>query len=232
MKKLILISVLLIGSNAWANERTVTVQGYAEKSVIPDQAELNLSVTEEGLSLSYLKDQIADVSNAFISLTKDLGINNKDIQTTGINIQPKYRYNPKTGKRIFDGYSVSRSINVDIEDLTILGELIERSIDVGINNISSPKFKASNQSEILLGLHSLAMEDAIAKAKALLTPLPSSIGEVINIMASEGIAPNPPMPYMEMRVMNADSASNNNQSYEVGEISFNQIITATFAIEN
>jgi len=232
MKKLILISVLLIGSNVWANERTVTVQGYAEKSVIPDQAELNLSVTEEGLSLSYLKDQIADVSNAFISLTKDLGINNKDVQTTGINIQPKYRYNPKTGKRIFDGYSVSRSINVDIEDLTILGELIERSIDVGINNISSPKFKASNQSEILLGLHSLAMEDAIAKAKALLTPLSSSIGKVINIMASEGITSNPPMPYMEMRVMNADSALNNNQSYEVGEISFNQIITATFAIQN
>ena len=103
---------------------------------------------------------------------------------------------------------------------------------MGINNISSPKFKASNQSEILLGLHSLAMEDAIAKAKALLTPLSSSIGKVINIMASEGIAPNPPMPYMEMRVMNADSASDNNQSYEVGEISFDQIITATFAIEN
>ena len=230
MKKFILILCLFtITTNISAQSSTVTVEGKAEVSVTPDQAILNLGVQMEGRNLSSMTKRVAEATNAFLRLTDDMNIKRNDVMTSGVNINPRYRYENKTGRRIFDGYSISRSIQVDIKNINQLGSIIERSVEQGINNISAPIFRVSQEYQIIQSLHSLAVEDALKRAAALVDPLNATVGKALKIDASSVQSIAPPM--MEMRALDM-SSSVAEQSYSVGQIKFNQSVLATFEIEN
>ena len=230
MKKFILILCLFtITTNISAQSSTVTVEGKAEVSVTPDQAILNLGVQMEGRNLSSMTKRVAEATNAFLKLTDDMNIKRNDVMTSGVNINPRYRYENKTGRRIFDGYSISRSIQVDIKNINQLGSIIERSVEQGFNNISAPIFRVSQEDQIIQSLHSLAVEDALKRAGALVDPLNATVGKALKIDASSVQSIAPPM--MEMRALDM-SSSVAEQSYSVGQIKFNQSVSATFEIEN
>ena len=229
MKKFILIVCLFtITTNISAQSSSVTVEGNAQISVAPDRAGLNLSVELDGRDLSAMTKRVAEATNAFLKLTDDLNIKRNDVMTSGVNINPRYRYENKTGRRIFDGYNISRSIQVDLKDINQLGSIIERSTVQGINNIAAPIFRASQEDQIIQNLHTLAVQDAIKRAEALIEPLNASVGKALKIDASSIQSISPPM--MEMRALDMNS-SLAEQSYSVGQISYSQSVLATFEIE-
>ena len=229
MKKFILIVCLFtITTNISAQSSSVTVEGNAQISVVPDRASLNLSVELDGRDLSAMTKRVAEATNAFLKLTDDLNIKRNDVMTSGVNINPRYRYENKTGRRIFDGYNISRSIQVDLKDINQLGSIIERSTVQGINNIAAPIFRASQEDQIIQNLHTLAVQDAIKRAEALIEPLNASVGKALKIDASSIQSISPPM--IEMRALDMNS-SLAEQSYSVGQISYSQSVLATFEIE-
>jgi len=229
MKKFILIVCLFtITTNISAQSSSVTVEGNAQISVAPDRASLNLSVELDGRDLSAMTERVAETTNAFLKVTDDLNIKRNDVMTSGVNINLRYRYENKTGRRIFDGYNISRSIQVDLKDINQLGSIIERSTVQGINNIAAPIFRASQEDQIIQNLHTLAVQDAIKRAEALIEPLNASVGKALKIDASSIQSISPPM--MEMRALDMNS-SLAEQSYSVGQISYSQSVLATFEIE-
>ena len=229
MKKFILIVCLFtITTNISAQSSSVTVEGNAEINVVPDQASLNLSVELDGRNLSAMTKRVAETTNDFLALTDELNIKRNDVMTSGVNINPRYRYEKKTGRRIFDGYNISRSIQVDLKNIDQLGSIIERSSAQGINNIAAPIFRFSQEDQIIQSLHTLAVQDAIKRAEALVDPLNASLGKALKIDASSIQSISPPM--MEMRALDINS-SLAEQSYSVGQINYSQSVLATFEIE-
>ena len=108
MKKFILIIFLFTFTPIIsAQSSSVTVEGNAEISVVPDRASLNLAVELNGRNLSAMTTIVAETIDAFLTITDGLNINRNDVMTSGVNINPRYRYENKTGRRIFDGYNVS-----------------------------------------------------------------------------------------------------------------------------
>ena len=229
MKKFILIVCLFsITTNISAQSSSVTVEGNAEINVVPDQASLNLSVELDGRNLSAITKRVAETTNDFLALTDELNIKRNDVMTSGVNINPRYRYENKTGRRIFDGYNISRSIQVDLKNIDQLGSIIERSTAQGINNIAAPIFRFSQEDQIIQSLHTLAVQDAIKRAEALVDPLNASLGKALKIDASSIQSISPPM--MEMRALDINS-SLSEQSYSVGQINYSQSVLATFEIK-
>ena len=229
MKKFILIIFLFTFTpNISAQSSSVTVEGNAEISVVPDRASLNLAVELDGRNLSAMTTAVAQTVDAFLTITDGFSINRNDVMTSGVNISPRYRYENKTGRRIFDGYNVSRSIQVDLKNIDLLGSIIERSTAQGINNIAAPIFRFSQEDQIIQSLHTLAVQDAIKRAEALADPLNASLGKALKIDASSIQSISPPM--MEMRALDMNS-SMAEQSYSVGQINYSQSVLATFEIE-
>ena len=229
MKKFILIIFLFTFTpNISAQSSSVTVEGNAEISVVPDRASLNLAVELDGRNLSAMTTTVAQTVDAFLTITDGFSINRNDVMTSGVNISPRYRYENKTGRRIFDGYNVSRSIQVDLKNIDLLGSIIERSTAQGINNIAAPIFRFSQEDQIIQSLHTLAVQDAIKRAEALADPLNASLGKALKIDASSVQSISPPM--MEMRALDMNS-SMAEQSYSVGQINYSQSVLATFEIE-
>ena len=229
MKKFILIIFLFpFTPNISAQSSSVTVEGNAEISVVPDRASLNLAVELNGRNLSAMTTIVAETIDAFLTITDGLSINRSDVMTSGVNINPRYRYENKTGRRIFDGYNVSRSIQVDLQNIDLLGSIIERSTAQGINNIAAPIFRFSQEDQVIQSLHTLAVQDAMKRAEALVDPLNASLGKALKIDASSNQSISPPM--MEMRALDMNS-SLAEQSYSIGQINYSQSVLATFEIE-
>lgn len=229
MKKFILIIFLFTFTpNISAQSSSVTVEGNAEISVVPDRASLNLAVELNGRNLSAMTTRVAETIDAFLTITDGLSINRSDVMTSGVNINPRYRYENKTGRRIFDGYNVSRSIQVDLQNIDLLGSIIERSTGQGINNIAAPIFRFSQEDQVIQSLHTLAVQDAMKRAEALVDPLNASLGKALKIDASSNQSISPPM--MEMRALDMNS-SLAEQSYSIGQINYSQSVLATFEIE-
>ena len=229
MKKFILIIFLFTFTpNISAQSSSVTVEGNAEISVVPDRANLNLAVELNGRNLSAMTTRVAETIDAFLTITDGLSINRSDVMTSGVNINPRYRYENKTGRRIFDGYNVSRSIQVDLQNIDLLGSIIERSTGQGINNIAAPIFRFSQEDQVIQSLHTLAVQNAMKRAEALVDPLNASLGKALKIDASSNQSISPPM--MEMRALDMNS-SLAEQSYSIGQINYSQSVLATFEIE-
>jgi len=122
---------------------------------------------------------------------------------------------------------INRDITVNLQNLTLLGQLIEGAINLGVNNINPPMFSSKNASGVNIKLHTLAMEDARNKAIALATSVNATIGRAIDANAVPiSFQPRP----TEMRMLSADQAVTNEQNYEVGEITHQLSIIATFEL--
>ena len=243
MKKLIRVIglLLVLNSNAVTSQQvfnsfpgiqgstisSVTVQGHGSITMPPDQATLRFSISDKGRNLEMIKNKVGSVTSRFLEFAENLNIKKKNLRTTNINIFPEYTYTPKTGKRIFDGYKINRDITVNLENLTLLGQLMEGAINLGVNNINPPMFSSKNASGVNIKLHTLAMEDAKNKAIALATSTNATIGRAIDVNAVP--ISFQPMP-TEMRMRSADSAIMNEQNYEVGEITHQLSIIATFEL--
>ena len=243
MKKLIRVIglLLVLNSNAITSQQvfnsfpglqgstisSVTVQGYGSITMPPDQATLRFSISDKGRNLEMIKNKIGNVTSRFLEFAENQNIKKKNLRTTNINIFPEYTYIPKTGKQIFDGYKINRDITVNLENLTLLGQLVEGAINLGVNNINPPMFNSKNASGVNIKLHTLAMEDAKNKAIALATSVNATIGRAIDANAVPiSFQPRP----TEMRMLSADQATMNEQNYEVGEITHQLSIIATFEL--
>ena len=243
MKKLIRVMglLLVLNSNAVTSQQvfnsfpgiqgstisSVTVQGHGSITMPPDQATLIFSISDKGRNLDMIKNKVGSITSRFLEFAENLGIKKKNLRTTNINIFPEYTYTPKTDKRIFDGYKINRDITVNLENLTLLGQLIEGAINLGVNNINPPMFSSKNATGVNIKLHTLAMEDAKNKAIALATSTNATIGRAIDVNAVPiSFQPRP----TEMRMLRSDAAIMNEQNYEVGEITHQLSIIATFEL--
>lgn len=127
----------------------------------PDIARIGVGVVTQGADAKAALEDNAGRMKAVFDKLKQEGVAEKDMQTSGINLQPQYAYAQNQPPKL-TGYRASNTIQVKIRDLTALGRLLDTVTAAGANEISGPAF-AIDKTEALLDK---AREDAIATAQA------------------------------------------------------------------
>ena len=210
--------------------RTISVSGKGSIDATPDIARLSLAVQRRDGNMEVARDQTVKVSNAFLALCKKLGIPENKVRTSGLTIQPEYRWDDKTNQQVFTGYFVQRQLQVEVTDLNKLGDVIEGAIDAGVNEVSPPQLDSSKAKELNRDALAAATADAKANAERVATSLGVKLGPVRTVVAN-GASPRPPMPMQEMRVQAmAMDAAGKAASYVPGEISFEGRVEAVFDV--
>jgi len=144
-------------------EHTLSISGSAEKNVAPDTASLSIGVVFQAPTAKEASDKNAASMKAIINELRKLGVQDKDIQTSFLSIQPVYKYN---GATTISAYSTSNNVQVTTKMLDNLSEIIDRSTAAGANQIGGVSFSLSEgkqkelQEELLTG----AVSDASSKA--------------------------------------------------------------------
>jgi uncharacterized protein YggE len=163
---------------------------------------------------------------------KVAGIEDRDLQTSGVNIQPTYNYpNDKNGLKApkIIGYNVTNGLTVRVRDLNKVGDLLDKSIDLGVNQSGGLRFVNDDPSKALMDARKKAMENAMEKAKILTETAGAKVGRVLEITEYVNNGRPMPMARTKMIAMAAEPASDS-VPLSAGENSYNVNVTVKFEI--
>lgn len=224
------LSWLILATPVYADDEPppqVNVTGSASLTAAPDRAVITLGIQARNPSLAAARDKVAKVAGEFLELCRKLGIPKKDVQTTGLTMRPEYRWNRDGQKQEFTGYFVQRSLTVELEDLELLGKLIEGAVDAGVNEVSPPRLDSSRRRELHREALAKAAADARASAEVLATTLGATLGPVRSISAADSARPPQPVMMRAQMAESADAAA----TYQAGDIRFDARVNVTFDLE-
>jgi len=146
-------------------DHLIKVSGEGEMAIQPDSASVNLGVITESKQLIEAQQQnsidVTKVINSLISL----GITKNNIQTFDYRIEPEYDYDQ--GKQIFRVYKITHILQVKIEDLSLVGKIVDTAVQNGVNYVSNVQFTAKNKELFYQQALALAVNNAIEKAKTI-----------------------------------------------------------------
>lgn len=209
-----------------ANEaRTITVTGNGETAARPDIAMITIGVRSEGATAAAaLSANNANMAATLKSL-KDAGIADRDIQTSGLSINPQYNYERNRSNPEVTGFVASNTVNVRLRDLDKAGSVIDTAVRAGANSLGGIQFGFDDPKE----MEQQALRNAVAAAKAkaeLLTDAAGvDLGEVLTINASYSVSPQPrPM-------MARAEAVSDEMAIEAGESTVAASVTIVYEIE-
>jgi uncharacterized protein YggE len=175
--RIALAALLLVGLAA-ADEKLpakmVRVTGTAEVKVVPDRAVIELGVEKQNLSASMAKQAADTASRRIITALRSNGVDEKDIQTTFLSLQPQSYY--RKGARI-SYFVAAQTLSVTVRDLPRLDALLEALIKAGGNRIDSIRYETSDLHKYRDQARNLAMQAARQKGEALAKALGQDIGK-------------------------------------------------------
>lgn len=209
-------------------ERQISVMGRGKVSAVPDQARIWVRVSEEGMKVDTLTQQVRQKMEAVLKVIKGQGIADKDIQTQSYQVTPKMEW--RNGRSTRNGYTASNQVEVKIHDLKKVGTILAAVTDAGANDINGPQFEFENPQELERKALSQALADAKAKATLLAQTAGVSLGEVITIQEGAISRPGPrPMMMRAAAMQVADAAAS--EPIASGEEAIEANLTAQFGLK-
>ena len=134
-----------------------------------------------------------------LKLTRDLKIDPKYVRTTRVNVQPEYNWDNNARERNLIGYYVSRQVEVDLRDLEKLGQLLERSFDLGVNQVGDPRLDSSKRRELEREALAKAVADARLNAEAVAQGRRRAPRPAAHDLRELRTSSPPPMPMVQAR---------------------------------
>ncbi len=167
--------------------------------------------------------------DALIKAVKARGIAAKDIQTSGITLNPQYDYNNRTEglPPRFTGYQVSNEVRVKTRDIASLGDLLDALVAAGGTTINGPNFAIDDDAALLVQARTRALARAKSQAQFYAAQTGYGSARLVAITEAQSYAGGPPMPVMaQMRDASAKSAP-----VEPGQVATAVNLTVQYRLE-
>jgi uncharacterized protein YggE len=182
---------LAVDSSATAPEHTISVSGTGTVTLTPDVADLALGVLISRPTVKAAQADAATAMTRVLAALKALGIDDKDIQTSNVSLQPTYDYSNGNNPPRITGFQMSNSVAVTIRDLTKLGDAIDNSLAAGATSLDGVTFRVNDQTSAEAQARQAAMTEARAKADTLAAAAGISISGVASIAETSAPLPYP-----------------------------------------
>ena len=222
----------------------ISVSGEGRAFGKPDIALVSFAVHTQELKSQDAVNKNNEIMNRVIKAVKDLGVDDKDIQTTSYYLTPIYDY-PKVllpardigsgaiypsyidQGRVFSGYSLDQQIAVKIRNFDNINAILDKVTSSGATNVSDLQFSIDNPEKI----NSEARAQAIAKAKEKLNNIVResglNVGKLVNV--SEGY--NYPQPMYGLGGAVAKDSASVAPQIQTGQLEVHSTVTLTYMVK-
>jgi len=160
--------------------RTVSVTGTGQVYLTPDVAYINIGVHTEAETVTDAISQNNSQASAVASSLKELGVEDKDIQTSAFNVYPTQVYSPM-GEITGTKYVVDNTVMVTVRNLSGLGNLLDVVVRSGANTINSISFDVLDKTQATTDARKLALDNAKAQALEIVTAAGVELGDIQTI---------------------------------------------------
>ena len=212
----------------------IVVTGEGQAASAPDVAIISLVVLQEKPTAREALTANNEAMAKVLDAMKKAGIAERDLQTSGFNIEPRYVYpdnkdntQPPEAPKIV-GYAVSNSLTVRVRDLKKVGDILDQSVTLGVNQSGNLTFTNDKPEAIVEEARKNAVANALAKAKTLTQAAGVGLGKVIEI-SEQSYSPRP-MQMGQAKMMAAAPADS--VPVAAGENTYNVNVNVTFELKN
>jgi uncharacterized protein len=197
----VLAMALMLGLPAFAETApaTISVTGEGKVEIAPDMATLNLGVTTEADTAAAALKANSDGIAGALSRLKDAGIAERDLQTSGLTLNPRYDYGSSGGEAKITGYVASNMVTVRVRDLAVLGQTLDAVVTDGANTLGGLSFGLQEPDSTMDEARRRAVADATHKATLYAEAAGVKLGRIMSIADQGNYGGPQPMMMAEAR---------------------------------
>src|SRR5690606_23296801 len=148
----------------------LNISAQAEAHRVPDIATLSAGVVTQAVDGNTAMRENAVQMDKVMTAIKAAGIAERDIQTSGINLNPQYRYAENEAPKI-TGYQATNTVSLKVRDITKLGKVLDSLAAQGANQINGPSFEIDQPEPVYDEARVAALKKAQARAETHAKPL-------------------------------------------------------------
>lgn len=183
----------------------ISISAQGEASRTPDIADISAGVVTEAENSEEAMQANAEQMEKLMKAIRKADIEDKDVQTSGISLMPRYDYQPNRERQIL-GYQARNTVSIKVRKLDELSKVIDALAAAGANQIHGPSFSIGEPEPLLAEAREKALQQARARAESFAKALDTKVLRIVSI--SEGSHGGMPRPMMRAEMAAAkDSAS-------------------------
>ena len=172
-------------------ERYVSVSATGSVAADPDMASISTGVIVEADTAKEALARNSTVMAKLIDGLKALGIAPADIQTTSLNVEPRYVQAKDGRPATINGYRVVNQVRLTVREVKRLGEILDGAIALGANQINGIAFDVSNAETLKDEARKLAMVNAKRRAELFAMAAGAQLGPVLHNLRGRERRPRP-----------------------------------------
>jgi len=180
-----------------ADGTLLAVSAEAESKRVPDVATMSAGVVTQAADANAAMRANASQMDKVMTAIKAAGIPERDIQTSGISLNPQYKYVENQTPTI-TGYQASNNVNLRVHDIAKLGKAIDALVASGANQVNGPSFEVDKPEPAYDEARRAALDKAQARAAMYAKTLGLRVRRIVSISEGGGNRPPGPMPMMAM----------------------------------
>ncbi|MBA4349627.1 MAG: SIMPL domain-containing protein [Rhodobacter sp.] len=202
---------------------TITVTGEGVVTAAPDLATVSLGVTTQGETAAAAMAANTEALTAVLERVKAAGVEDRDIQTSTLNLNPNWSNSDGSSMPVIQGYVASNILSIRVRDLAKLGGVLDAAITDGANTLNGISFGLAEPDPAMDEARKEAVAKARARAELLVTAAGASLGKIVSINES---GMGMPVPMYRMEAAMADAPV----PVQGGEVGVTANVTITWEI--
>lgn len=173
--------------------RGISVSGTGKVTVVPDVGEITMAAQVTRPTVQQARDHAAKAMEAIRASVRGQGVEEKDVATSGFNIQPRYDVRPTAGAPQISGYQVSNQITVKVRKVDTLSKVLDAAVAAGGNDVrvQSVQFAVDDPEQHAGKAREAAVANARAHAESLAKAAGVKLGKARSVTESGGGFPAP-----------------------------------------
>jgi uncharacterized protein YggE len=202
-----LIGALMLGALSWAapaaaQQASITqsiagtrldLTATGEVTRVPDVAIISAGVVSRAATASAAIQDAAGRMDRVLAALKRAGIEDRDIQTGSVSLNPEYRY-PDNQSPQLTGYTASNTLTIRFRDIQSSGKILDALVSQGANQINGPNLTIDKPDAALDEARANAVAIGRARAEAYARSLGMRLVRVVSVSENGGYAVPPPAP--------------------------------------
>jgi hypothetical protein len=239
MKKALLAALLLgaaaLPSVAAAQQSTINqtiagtrldVNATGEVTRVPDVSIISAGVVSRSATATGALQDTADRMSRVLAALKRAGVEDRDIQTSNVSLNPEYRYVENQPPQLV-GYTASNTVTIRFRDIRNSGKILDALVGQGANQINGPSLTVDKPEAALDEARAKAIAIGRARAELYAKSLGLRVVRVVSVNESGGSYPVPPPVPMYARAEMAQAKT----SIEPGEQKLQVNLMITFELQ-
>ena len=181
------------------------VSATGEVTRVPDIAIISAGVQTLQPTASAAIEQNAARMERVRAALKRAGIEDRDIQTSSLSLNPEYQYDQNRPPRL-TGYRATNTVNVKFRDLKATGAILDALVAEGANQISGPNLTIDKPEAALDEARAKAIANGRARADLYARALGMRVVRLISVSEAGAHNVPPPMPMVQMMAERSGAA--------------------------